>query len=275
MGANGMQARGRETSDSAQSGLLIIGHGTSSNVGRVEFQETVDRVKALMPSAVVAAGFLEGGAPTIESAWQEIIACGVKKVIVSPLLLFAAGHANNDIPRVLGRLAEDSPMVEIRQMPPLGCDPAMVRLSVNRYQSALDAARVPDTKSSRRTRLLFVARGTQDPQARNESLEYARLVNASAKPDDYSTCFLARAKPTFDDETAATAASSFERVVVLPHLLFSGKLLERVREKVAEQEEGGLRQQWLLADHLGSDPVVARTIARRFSEAFAPRRPQR
>ena len=56
MGANGMQARGRETSDSAQSVLLIIGHGTSSNVGRVEFQETVDRVKALMPSAVVAAG---------------------------------------------------------------------------------------------------------------------------------------------------------------------------------------------------------------------------
>jgi sirohydrochlorin cobaltochelatase len=268
-----MQAKRQETSVSGQSGLLIIGHGTSSSLGRVEFQETVDRVKALMPNAIVEAGFLEGGAPTIETAWQEIVACGVKKVIVSPLLLFAAGHANNDIPRLLARLAEGSPMVEIRQMPPLGCDPSLVRLSVQRYQSALDAALVPATKSPPRTRLLFVARGAQDPRARDEAIEYGRLVTASAKPDDHSTCFLAMAKPTFDEETAATAASSLERVVVVPHLLFSGKLLERVREKVAEQEESGPRQQWLLADHLGSDPVVARTIARRFNEAFAPRRP--
>ena len=119
-----------------------------------------------------------------------------------------------------------------------------------------------------RTRMLFVARGALDPVARDQALEYARMVAASVKPDEHATCFLAMAKPTFDEAVAATTASSFQRVVVVPHLLFSGDLLRRVRATVAEQEQGGLRQQWLLADHLGPDPVVARTIARRFAAAW-------
>jgi sirohydrochlorin ferrochelatase len=120
-----------------------------------------------------------------------------------------------------------------------------------------------------RTRLLFVARGASDPVARDQASEYARMVAAAAKPYDQATCFLAMAKPTFDEAVAATRRSSSQRVVVVPHLLFSGDLLRRVRDTVAKQERGGVRQQWFLADHLGSDPVVARTIARRFSAAVS------
>jgi sirohydrochlorin cobaltochelatase len=263
-----MQAKEQEIVGPDQSGLLLVGHGTRSNRGRVEFQETVDLVKSLMPDAIVHAGFLEGGDPTIASAWDALVGCGVKRIIVSPLLLFAAGHANRDIPQILRRLAAKSPTVHFRQTSPLGCDPAMIELSVNRYQCALDAASSQQLQPTMQTRMLFVARGALDPVARDQALEYARLVAAAAKPDEYSTCFLAMAKPTFAEVVAATAVSSFQRVVVVPHLLFSGKLLRRVRDTVAEQEQGGLRQQWILADHLGPDLMVARLIARRFSDAL-------
>jgi sirohydrochlorin ferrochelatase len=54
-------------------------------------------------------------------------------------------------------------------------------------------------------------------------------------------------------------------VVVLPHLLFAGSLLFRLREQIAQQDQASTRQQWLMGDHLGPDPAVAQIIARRFS----------
>ena len=83
------------------------------------------------------------------------------------------------------------------------------------------------------------------------------------------TCFLAVAKPSLEQGVTAAATSQFERVVVVPHLLFDGQLLQRVRKIVAEQEKGGSRQQWLLAGRLGADPAVAGAVVRRFREAFA------
>jgi sirohydrochlorin ferrochelatase len=79
------------------------------------------------------------------------------------------------------------------------------------------------------------------------------------------TCFLAVAEPSFDQAVMASAAAPFDRVVVLPHLLFAGSLLFRLRERIAQQDQASTRQQWLMGDHLGPDPAVAQIIARRFS----------
>ena len=126
-------------------GLLIIGHGTRSRSGRDEFQKMVEDVRPLIPDITVRAGLLEGGPPTIESGWQELIDAGVKKMVVSPLLLFAAGHAKEDIPLILRHLARQSPLVQIRAVPPLGCDPALVNLSVKRYHQAITGDNRPET----------------------------------------------------------------------------------------------------------------------------------
>jgi sirohydrochlorin ferrochelatase len=253
-------------------GLLIVGHGTRCKVGRAEFHQTVQRVKAADPQLKVAAGFLEGGEPTIASAWHQLVAGGVRRVVVAPLLLFAAGHARTDIPSILDRLAAGSPSVQIEQLPPLGRDPALVQLSVARYQRAIEACTAAATAPAPRTRLLFVARGASDPRARHDAREYGKAVAAAVSAHDHLTCFLAVGQPSLDEALAATAAEPFDRVVVIPHLLFAGRLLQRVRDQVSQQDQGSQRQQWLMGDHLGPDPVVAQAIVRRFSLATAPPR---
>ena len=229
----------QETSDAERAGLLIIGHGTRSRLGQSEFRDSVQRVRSLMPGTSVRAGFLEGGEPTIESGWQQILATGVKKVVVSPLLLFAAGHAKDDIPHILGRLAKQSPAVQIRNVAPLGCDPALVQLSVKRYRQAAHGVDSSDPRANPTTLLLFIGRGARDSSAISEARRYARLVANAAKPDQLSTCFLTMAKPSLDEGVSTAVTSPFERVVVVPHLLFAGQLLRRVRKIVAEQDKGG------------------------------------
>ena len=260
------------TANALPPGLLIVGHGTRCQVGRAEFHQTVQGVKAAGPQLKVAAGFLEGGEPTIASAWHQLVADGVRRVVVAPLLLFAAGHARTDIPRILDRLATQSPTVQIQQLPPLGLDPELVQLSVARYQRAIEACTTAPTAPAPRTRLLFVARGASHARARHDAREYGKAVAAAVSPHDHLTCFLAVGQPSLDEALAATFADPFDRVVVLPHLLFAGRLLQRVRDQVSRQDQGSQRQQWLMGDHLGPDPVVAQTIVRRFSLATAPPR---
>src|SRR5690606_655117 len=80
-------------------GLLLVGHGTRSAAGTAEFRRTVGQVAALRPDWAVAGGFLELAEPTIPAAIDALAKQGVKRLIVMPLLLFAAGHARRDIPR--------------------------------------------------------------------------------------------------------------------------------------------------------------------------------
>jgi sirohydrochlorin ferrochelatase len=58
-------------------------------------------------------------------------------------------------------------------------------------------------------------------------------------------------------------------VVVQPHLLFGGVLLERIRNVVERQAQCHPRIEWLLTDHLGPSPLVARAIAARAAESLA------
>src|SRR5262245_61355286 len=126
-------------SGEATAGLLLVGHGTRSRRGIDEFHQLAEQVARQAAPLAVEPAFLEMCQPTIRDGLQRLFERGARHVMVSPLLLFAAGHAKRDIPRAVSdALAElcVTDQVTTAMAGHLGCHPAILELSARRFRES-------------------------------------------------------------------------------------------------------------------------------------------
>ncbi len=250
----------------ARFGMLLVGHGTRDARGVAEFLDTARLIAALVPDVAVEAGFLELAEPSIGEALEHLAEREAHDVIVVPLLLFAAGHAKQDIPNDVAAAAARFPQFAIRQAEPLGCHEKILAASAERFGSVLP----PDEfEPAAEVALLMVSRGTSDPSAIAEVSRFVELRRQVTPVASASTAYMAVAQPAVATELEAIARSSYPCVVVQPHLLFHGKLTSDLRQMVQSKQAECPAKKWLIADHLGACALVAEAAVSRFWEARA------
>jgi sirohydrochlorin cobaltochelatase len=287
-------------------GLLLVGHGTRDSRGLGEFQTIARQVAELADGFLVEACYLELAEPSIATAMQRLLERGVRRVTVAPLLLFAAGHAKKDIPGAVeaaraeggrrkaegGRkefgaseVAEKDDLV-IDYVGALECHEKIVELSARRYEEALAERATVDPAE---TLLILVGRGSSDAEAIAAMKRFAELRARRTPVGKAEVCFVAVAKPMLDEMLERAARSDFRLIVVQPHLLFAGEVLEEISGQglvVSGQERGfgvqgsGLAKrnrelgmgseecgegptpakEWILTGHLGASELVAEAV---------------
>lgn len=271
--ARGQSSRPRTVSEdqrttfmSHQTGILIVGHGTRDRHGREEFIATAELAADLMPDYRVEHCFLELAEPTIEAGVRSLIESGARRIVIAPLLLFAAGHAKEDIPRLVEE-AVAGVSVPLLQAEPLGCHAKLVAASAERFRQATETL---STNELTRTRLLLVGRGSSDPAAVAEMHRFAELRAENTPVDGVEVAFMAVAEPPIEAALAAAAQGTFETVVVQPHLLFHGRVLQTLCDLVdLERAESREKEtEWLLAEHLGASRLVAEALVERCQEVL-------
>ena len=244
-----------------KTGMLLVGHGTRDEQGIAEFIETAGLVAEQLPDVAVEPGFLELAEPSIHRALQRLIERDVRDVTVVPLLLFAAGHAKQDIPNEVYKVAARFPHVTIRQAEPLGCHENILAASAERFRSVVPLGEInPATDVA----LLMVSRGTSDLSAIAEVERFVRLRREVTPVAFATTAYMAVAEPTVATELEAMASSPYGCVVVQPHLLFHGQLTSDLREMVRKKQAECPEKEWLLAAHLGACDLVAAAAVDRF-----------
>lgn len=257
-------------------GVLVVGHGTRSAAGLAEFHEVVGALSVRLAPLPVEPCFLELAEPTIAVGLERLAARGARRIVVAPLLLFAAGHAKEDIPHAVASASpmrvDDLPWV---QTEPFGLDPEVVALSVLRYDEAIAEAEhercsarnsVPILPSE--TLQVLVGRGSSDSEALAAMREFVQR-RAAARPSDgdVELAYTALAEPRLEAVLERAAASPYRRIVVQPHLLFHGELVERVARLTADAASRFPEKQWLVAAHLGPHERVVAAVVRRISLA--------
>lgn len=247
-----------------RTGLLVIGHGTRSAAGLAEFQETVAMVAQLLPHVAVQPCYIELASPTIDRGIEMLVARGVERIVALPLLLFAAGHAKDDIPAALATAAESYPAVEFVLAEHLGCHDRLLALSSRRFEEALHGQ---EEVAASDTLWLMVGRGARDAGALEEMEAFVRKRLRWTPVGQVRVAYLAMAEPHLGDVLPEVAELRFRRVVVQPHLLFHGDLLATVSAAVREVAARWPQQQWLLAPHLGAADLLAEAVVDRFFEA--------
>ncbi len=263
-------------------GVLLVGHGTRDLVGVTEFLGFAELVRLQLAPRPMAASFLEIAEPTIAEGMQRLIAGGVRRITVVPLLLTAAGHAKRDIPRAVAEACRNHPALGIRQASALDCHPRIVDLSTRRYEEALARrASLPPAQ----TLLLMVGRGSSDPAAIATVRSFAAQRAERSKVGRVETCFAAIAKPSLDEMLPIVAMAGYRRIVVQSHLLFHGRLHAEIREAVdrfqneyesksATRETASVSQagaEWFVTEPLGPEAELVDAIVDLIRLADAPR----
>jgi sirohydrochlorin cobaltochelatase len=249
--------------------MLLVAHGTRRRGGLAEVRQIAALVRDRLPGVPVALSFLELARPTPAEGLARLAAAGVAEVVVTPLLLFRAGHAKRDIPTA-AREAAAKLGVGLQYADPLELHPCVLRLSRERFCQAL-ASREHRRRIA--TALVLVGRGSSDSQAVAAMRRFARARASQAPGVHVLHGFLARARPTLEDVLARAAAMPLMRVVVQPHLLFRGELTTSVERAVRAAARRWPEKEWLVAPHLGVSPLVARAVADRFADAARRARP--
>lgn len=244
--------RALEDASSVRTAVLLVGHGTRSELGQRQCQALADEIALGLDPRLFAAELtcLEMAAPTIEEGVARLMEQRVERMIVVPLLLFAAGHAKDDIPAAVRSAldavgAADLPLL---QTEPLGLQESIIELAANRFREAADSQISPAE-----TCLLLIGRGSRDAKATADMRQLGALLHQRLCIGQTQVGFLAMAEPSAQDVIQATLKSSYRQVVVQPHLLFHGELLDRLQAYVEAAAASAPAKSWRLSRVLGEE----------------------
>lgn len=257
-------------------GILLVGHGTRDEVGTQQFLELAEGLKEAFAPLAVEAAFLELAQPGISVAVDRLLDRGVDEIVTAPVILFAAGHVKRDIPLQVASAITVRGRSDIRQVQVghLGCHEALVELSRVRMEEAVRERSDMETRGQGDNGtecLLLVARGSTDEAAAEEMRQFAALRQAGLSGVQVEVAFLAKARPSFEDKlaeikalldkpevategTESRIATGCQTVIVQPHLLFEGELVDRIRSQIAEIAAEQPQTEWIVTQPLADSP---------------------
>ena len=234
-------------------GLLLVGHGTHHAAGVEQFLALARLVANRLDDVPVEPAFLEIQSPTIDDGVRQLLERGVRRIVIVPALLFAAGHAKHDVPAAVAAAVGDAPDAVVQQAAHFGCQREILELSRRRYeQTVVDQGDIAPAE----TCLVLVGRGSRDESATAEMHEFARLRHEQTGVAETAVGFIAMAQPSLREVLERVAAEKYRRIVVQPHLLFSGDMQLDVAREVNAIARAHSDQQWLVAPVLGSDVLT-------------------
>ena len=242
-------------------GVMVCGHGSRDSQAVNEFAAVARGIRERLPQYAVESGFLEFVTPVIGQGLDALVARGITDILAVPGMLFAAGHAKNDIPSVLNRYQAEHPGVSIRYAAELGIDPGLLRASADRIEAAIAAA--PGEVPAAETLLVVVGRGASDPDANANVAKVTRLLWEGfgfgwAMPA-YSGVTFPLVAPALEH----AAKLGFRRIVVFPYFLFTGVLVKRIYAAADDAAAAHPEVQIVKAGYLNDHPRVLDAFAAR------------
>lgn len=213
--------------------LLAIGHGTRDEAGRQGFLDFTAAYQALDPSRPVLPCFLELTEPSIQQGVDRCVEEGYTELSVLPILLFAARHNKFDVTNELDKARIRHPQVKFHYGRHFGITPGILDLWRSRL-AALDEGQQCDRSD---TVLLFVGRGSSDPDANGDLYKLARILWEGSGYSTVEICFIGITHPRLEEGFRRARLYQPKRIIVLPYFLFTGVLVKKIFDITAVQQQ--------------------------------------
>lgn len=217
--------------------LLMIGHGTRDTDGREALLDFASSYQALDTSRPVLPCFLELTGPTIAEGVDQCVEKGYTDISVLPILLFAARHNKFDVTNELDRARARHPHLKFHYGRHFGITPGIVELWRSRLAELDKPEYNPQQIERQDTVLLFVGRGSSDPDANGDVYKLARIMWEGSGYSTVETCFIGITHPRLEDGFRRARLYEPKRIIVLPYFLFTGALVKKIFTISQEQQE--------------------------------------
>ena len=243
---------------------MVCGHGSRDTGAVEEFQAVAQGLKERLPQYETDWGFLEFATPVIRTGLDALRAKGIRKVLAVPGMLFAAGHAKNDIPSVLNAYQTQNPELEISYARELGIDLKLIRAAGERVEDALQNA--GEGVSREDTLLVVVGRGASDPDANSNVAKVTRMLWEGLGLGWAETAYSGVTFPLVEPGLEHATRLGYKRIVVFPYFLFTGILVKRIYHFTDIVAAKHPEIEFIKASYLNDHPLVLDAFAERVEE---------
>lgn len=246
-----------------KTGIMICGHGSRDLGAVAEFSKLSKAIAAHLPEIPVDYGYLEFATPIIKTGLKNLQDQGVERVLAIPGMLFAAGHAKNDIPSVLNTYAVQNNL-KIDYGRDLSIDTKMIRAASDRVNQAIQSA--GGHISNDDTLLMVIGRGASDPDANSNVQKVMRLLWEGLGLGWGEVGYSGVTFPLVQPALEHAVKLGYKRIITFPYFLFTGILVDRIyayHDKVAAQYPD---VEFVKAPYLNDHPLVIETFLNRVLE---------
>jgi sirohydrochlorin cobaltochelatase len=189
---------------------------------------------------------------------------GIRKVLAVPGMLFAAGHAKNDIPSVLNAYQAQNPGMSISYGRELGIDLKLIRAAGDRVEEALQ--KVGDQIPRENTLLMVIGRGSSDPDANSNVAKVTRMLWEGLGLGWAETAYSGVTFPLVEPGLEHAARLGYKRIIVFPYFLFTGVLIKRIYHYTDIVAAKHPEIEFVKASYLNDHPLVLDAFAERVEE---------
>ena len=238
--------------------LLLIGHGTKDAEGKQNFLDFVTAYQNLDKSRPVIPCFLELTKPTIQEGVDKCVEQGYTELSALPILLFAARHNKFDITNELDRARQRHPQIKFYYGRNFGITPKIIELWRSRLKE-LDETNFNCSE----TVLLFVGRGSSDPDANGDVYKLSRMLWEGTGYLTVETCFIGITHPRLEEGFRRARLYQPKRILVLPYFLFTGVLVKKIFDITAQQQEKYPHISMTCLPEMGSHPKLLELLRER------------
>lgn len=236
--------------------ILFVGHGSRDPEGNEELLRFTDKLSRVVDVPTETC-FLELVSPNIPQGMKQCVERGATRIMVIPLMLFAAGHAKVHIPLAIHEAQKKYPNVQFSYGRPVEVDEAVLDILEERVRAV---------KPDEQTAILIVGRGSSDLYANSDLYKLARMFWERTGFKWVEVSFIGVTDPSLDGGIERCMRLGAKRIVVLPYLLFTGVLVKRIRSKVMQFQERHPEVELHLCTYLGVDDGLIPIVMRRGEE---------
>ena len=244
-------------------GIMICGHGSRNKFAMQEFSQIAQKLKNIYKQIPVEYGYLEFADPVIAKGLDRLREKRVNKCLAVPGMLFAAGHAKDDIPCVLNTYQEKYPEMKIKYGRELGLDTRMIRAAGERIKEVIDDNNQTEMSE---TMLMVVGRGTSDPDANSNVNKIMRMLWEGFGFGWAEVCYSGVTFPLVPPALEHATKLGYKRIVVFPYFLFTGVLVKRIYAQTDEAAEKNKNIEFIKAPYLADHELVIDTLKERIEE---------
>jgi sirohydrochlorin cobaltochelatase len=244
--------------------VLFVGHGSRDHHGNEEVRAFVQSVIETLDVPIAETCFLEFEKPDIADGMAICIEKGATRVVVIPIILFAAGHAKIHIPAAIDEAKLKYPQVQFIYGRPIGIHDKVLDILTSRTSDA----GIEKSEELGDTAILVVGRGSSDPDANSDLFKISRLLWEKMKVKWVETAFIGVTSPLIEEGVDKCLKLGARHVVILPYFLFTGILINRMEQMLKEFRLKHPNHQFSMAEYFGFHPELKQILRDRVNEAL-------
>ncbi len=238
--------------------ILLVGHGSRNSAGNREVEQFADRWRKKHPEWRIELCFIEFASPSLDEGLRKAGSYG-EKVIVVPLILNAAGHVKTEIPAHIKKAEESGATYVMAHH--IGISGEIKKIMLRRLMMNDDGS------DSDATGLILLGRGSSNTEANCEVAKLLRWIYEASAYEEADLAFTGITTPKLERVIDRQARLGMKKIVILPYYLFTGILMERIRDQVKTAEEKYTGITFALADYIGFENEIYDILDRRVAEA--------